>query len=78
MLESLPLVKLAVMVAIGPGFVNGFNDSPNAIATAIGARFLSPSLPLSWRLFAILLGQLPKQYLEYPLPRISAKDRNVK
>jgi phosphate/sulfate permease len=56
MLESLPLMKLAVMVAIGPGFINVFSDSPNAIATAIGARFLSPSLPLSWRLFAICWG----------------------
>ncbi len=40
--SSLGLLLLIVILAIGFGVVNGFNDAANAIATAIGTRVLSP------------------------------------
>ena len=39
---SLPLLILIIVLAIGFGVVNGFNDAANAIATVIGSRVLSP------------------------------------
>ena len=36
-----PLV-IVVLLATGLGFVNGFNDTANAIATVVGTRVLSP------------------------------------
>ncbi len=39
---SLTLFILIVVLSIGFGIVNGFNDAANAIAPAIGARSLSP------------------------------------
>jgi PiT family inorganic phosphate transporter len=40
--DSLGLLILVVVVAIGFGITNGFNDAANAIATVIGTRTLSP------------------------------------
>jgi len=40
--DSLTLFVLIVILSIGFGVVNGFNDAANAIAPAIGARSLSP------------------------------------
>ena len=40
--ESLALLVLVLVVAIGFGIANGFNDAANAIATVIGTRTLSP------------------------------------
>lgn len=40
--SSSSLLILIVILAIGFGVVNGFNDAANAIAPAIGARSLSP------------------------------------
>jgi len=39
---SFPLLILVIVLAIGFGVVNGFNDAANAIAPAIGTRALSP------------------------------------
>jgi PiT family inorganic phosphate transporter len=39
---SLALFVLIILLSIGFGVVNGFNDAANAIAPAIGARSLSP------------------------------------
>jgi len=40
--NSLPLLILIIIAALGFGFTNGLNDAANAIATAIGSRVLSP------------------------------------
>lgn len=39
---SLSLLILVIVLAVGFGVVNGFNDAANAIAAAIGTRSLSP------------------------------------
>jgi len=44
--SSLYLLILIVILAIGFGIVNGFNDAANAIAPAIGTRALSPRIAL--------------------------------
>ena len=40
--SSVYLLILIVILAVGFGVVNGFNDAANAIATAVGTRVLSP------------------------------------
>jgi PiT family inorganic phosphate transporter len=40
--SSLYLLVLIIILAVGFGVVNGFNDAANAIATVIGTRVLSP------------------------------------
>ncbi|MBA7707836.1 hypothetical protein ES703_116719 [subsurface metagenome] len=40
--SSLGLLVLIIILAVGFGIVNGFNDAANAIAPAIGTRALSP------------------------------------
>ena len=40
--SSFELLILVIILAIGFGIVNGFNDAANAIAAAIGTRALSP------------------------------------
>lgn len=40
--DSLGMLILVIILAIGFGIVNGFNDAANAIAAAIGTRALSP------------------------------------
>jgi PiT family inorganic phosphate transporter len=40
--SSLELLILVIILAVGFGVVNGFNDAANAIAAAIGTRALSP------------------------------------
>jgi len=40
-----PLI-VVILLALGLGFVNGFNDTANAIATVIGTRALSPKTAL--------------------------------
>ena len=40
--SSLGLLILVIVLAVGFGVVNGFNDAANAIAPAIGTRALSP------------------------------------
>jgi PiT family inorganic phosphate transporter len=40
--SSLGLLILIIILSIGFGIVNGFNDAANAIAPAIGARSISP------------------------------------
>jgi len=44
--SSLYLLILIIILAIGFGVVNGFNDAANAIAPAIGTRALSPEMLL--------------------------------
>ena len=44
--ESIVLLILVLIVAVGFGIANGFNDAANAIATVIGTRTLSPRLAI--------------------------------
>ncbi|HUU64598.1 MAG TPA: inorganic phosphate transporter [Dehalococcoidales bacterium] len=45
--DSLGILILVIVLAIGFGIVNGFNDAANAIAVAIGTRALSPRMAVS-------------------------------
>ena len=42
--DSFAILILVIVLAIGFGIVNGFNDAANAIAVAIGTRALSPRM----------------------------------
>ncbi|MFC1911541.1 anion permease [Chloroflexota bacterium] len=44
--SSLGILILVIVLAVGFGIVNGFNDAANAIAAAIGTRALSPRTAL--------------------------------
>ena len=39
---SFLLLLLIIILALGFGIVNGFNDAANAIAASVGSRALSP------------------------------------
>ncbi|MFC1902805.1 anion permease [Chloroflexota bacterium] len=54
--SSLWLLVLIIILAIGFGVVNGFNDAANAIATVIGTRVLSPRNAIIMAAFCNLLG----------------------
>ena len=54
--DSLGLLVLVIVVAIGFGIANGFNDAANAIATVIGTRTLSPRAAIIMAAFANFAG----------------------
>ena len=54
--SSLGILILVIVLAIGFGVVNGFNDAANAIAAAIGTRALSPRTALLIAVVANLAG----------------------
>jgi len=54
--SSLGLLILIIILAVGFGVVNGFNDAANAIAAAIGTRALSPRNALIIAAFANFAG----------------------
>ena len=54
--DSFSLLILVIVLAIGFGVVNGFNDAANAIAPAIGTRALSPQRALIIAVIANFLG----------------------
>lgn len=54
--SSLGILILVIVLAIGFGMVNGFNDAANAIAAAIGTRALSPRTALLIAVVANLAG----------------------
>jgi PiT family inorganic phosphate transporter len=56
--NSLFLLVLIVIAALGFGFSNGLNDAANAIATAIGSRVLSPRTAIIMASFCNLAGTL--------------------
>jgi PiT family inorganic phosphate transporter len=53
---SLYLLIIIIILAIGFGVVNGFNDAANAIATVIGTRALSPRSALGIAVVANMAG----------------------
>ncbi len=54
--SSLGILVLIIILAVGFGIVNGFNDAANAIAAAIGTRALSPRNALIIAAFANFAG----------------------
>jgi PiT family inorganic phosphate transporter len=56
--DSLFLLVLIIIAALGFGFTNGLNDAANAIATAIGSRVLSPLNAVIIAAFFNLVGTL--------------------
>ncbi|MBA7603005.1 hypothetical protein ES703_10105 [subsurface metagenome] len=54
--SSLGILILIIILAVGFGIVNGFNDAANAIAAAIGTRALSPRSALIIAAFANFAG----------------------
>jgi PiT family inorganic phosphate transporter len=54
--SSFSLLILIIILAIGFGVVNGFNDAANAIAPAIGARSISPRNAIIIAAFANMAG----------------------
>ncbi len=56
--DSLFLLVLIIIAALGFGFSNGLNDAANAIATVIGTRVLSPRKAIIMAAFFNFLGPL--------------------
>jgi PiT family inorganic phosphate transporter len=55
---TLVLLGLALLVALGFEFVNGFHDTANAVATVIYTRSLAPSVAVIWSGLFNFLGVL--------------------
>ena len=52
------LLGIALLIALGFEFVNGFHDTANAVATVIYTNSLSPNLAVIWSGFFNFLGVL--------------------
>ncbi|MEG7435583.1 inorganic phosphate transporter, partial [Serratia marcescens] len=52
------LLGLALLIALGFEFVNGFHDTANAVATVIYTHSLSPMIAVVWSGFFNFLGVL--------------------
>src|SRR6202522_725987 len=52
------LLGIALLIALGFEFVNGFHDTANAVATVIYTNSLSPNLAVVWSGFFNFLGVL--------------------
>lgn len=52
------LLGLALLIALGFEFVNGFHDTANAVATVIYTHSLSPGVAVVWSGFFNFLGVL--------------------
>ena len=50
------LLGIALLIALGFEFVNGFHDTANAVATVIYTNSLSPNLAVVWSGFFNFLG----------------------
>ncbi len=55
---TLVLLGLALLIALGFEFVNGFHDTANAVATVIYTRSLAPPVAVVWSGFFNFLGVL--------------------
>jgi PiT family inorganic phosphate transporter len=44
------LTALVLLLILGAEFVNGWTDAPNAIATVVSTKVLSPAKALYWLL----------------------------
>ncbi|MFP3974964.1 MAG: anion permease [Chloroflexota bacterium] len=56
--ESLPLVVIVILFALGFGVANGVNDAANAIATVVGTRVLSPRAAITMAAVLNMAGAL--------------------
>ena len=52
------LLGVALVIALGFEFVNGFHDTANAVATVIYTNSLSPGVAVAWSGFCNFLGVL--------------------
>ncbi|HXJ43878.1 MAG TPA: inorganic phosphate transporter, partial [Bryobacteraceae bacterium] len=50
------LLGVALLVALGFEFVNGFHDTANAVATVIYTHSLDPHIAVTWNGFCNFLG----------------------
>lgn len=57
-MDTVPLLVLVVIVALAFDFVNGWNDSANAIATVVSTRVLSPLAAVTFAALLNFLGAL--------------------
>jgi PiT family inorganic phosphate transporter len=55
---AIVMLGLALLIALGFEFVNGFHDTANAVATVIYTRTLAPGLAVVWSGFFNFLGVL--------------------
>jgi hypothetical protein len=62
------LLGLALLVALGFEFVNGFHDTANAVATVIYTHSLEPHIAVVWSGFWNFLGVLASSGLVAPSP----------
>ena len=64
------LLGVALLIALGFEFVNGFHDTANAVATVIYTHSMSPNVAVLWSGFFNFLGVL---FLLAPSPSASSR-----
>jgi len=69
------LLGLALLVALGFEFVNGFHDTANAVATVIYTHSLEPHVAVVWSGFWNFLGALTSSGLvAFLIPRLAVSE----
>ncbi len=62
------LLALALLIALGFEFVNGFHDTANAVATVIYTHSLEPNIAVVWSGICNLTGVLALHRALWPSP----------
>ena len=60
------LLGLALIIALGFEFVNGFHDTANAVATVIYTHSLEPNVAVVWSGLCNLTGVLVSSWRRWP------------
>ena len=71
MLDGNPLLFLVLGLVLAAEFVNGWTDSPNAIATVVSTRVLSPYQALMMATVLNAIGAMSGTAVARPLGKIS-------